>query len=85
VKKAFESNPMMKMTEFALKKKISVATVSRAIEQEGGKSLRRIQASSHRPYGGTKAGTWSSPLKRLGRTMAIKFSSFFIKRPSQSI
>lgn len=42
VRKAFVSNPMLKMTEFARKKKISVATVSRAVKEEGGKSLKHV-------------------------------------------
>ena len=39
VRKAFPKDPTLKMTEF-MKKKISVATVSRAVKSEGGKSLQ---------------------------------------------
>ena len=38
--KPFENDPTLKMTKLAKRKKISVATVSRAIKSEGGKSLR---------------------------------------------
>ena len=41
VRKVFLKDPTLKMTEFA-KKKISVATVSRAMKSEGGKSLMRL-------------------------------------------
>jgi len=43
VRKAFLKDPTLKMTEFAKKKKISVATVSRAVKSEGGKSLKRLK------------------------------------------
>ena len=42
VRKAFQKDPTMKMAEFA-KKKISVATVSKAVKTEGGKSLKRLK------------------------------------------
>ena len=43
VKRAFERNPRLKMTEVAKRKKISVATVSRAVKNQGGKSLRLLE------------------------------------------
>lgn len=43
VKKAFESDPSLKMSELAKKKRVSVATISRAVKKEGGKSLRCVQ------------------------------------------
>ena len=43
LRKALENNPTLNMTELAKKKKISVATVSRAVENEGAKSLWRVK------------------------------------------
>lgn len=43
VKAAFKKNPKMKMTVLAKKKKVSVATVSRAVKKAGGKSLRHVK------------------------------------------
>ena len=43
VRKAFLKDPTLKMTDFAKKKKISEATVSRAVKSEGGKSLKRFK------------------------------------------
>ena len=42
VRKAFLKDPTLKMIELA-KKKISVATVSRAVKSEGGKSLKLLK------------------------------------------
>ena len=43
VRKAFEDDPALKMTKLAKRKKISVATVSRAVKSEGGESLRLLK------------------------------------------
>ena len=43
IKKAFECEPTMKMTQLAKKQRISVSTVSRAVKHEGGKSLKMIR------------------------------------------
>ena len=43
VKKVFENDPTLKMTKFAQRKKISVSTVSRAIKNGRGKSLRLLK------------------------------------------
>ena len=43
VKKAFENDPTLKMRKFAQRKMISVSTVSRAIKNGGGKSLRLLK------------------------------------------
>lgn len=43
IKKAFECEPTMKMTQLAKKKRISVSTVSRAVKHEGGKSLKMMR------------------------------------------
>ena len=43
VKKVFENDPTLKMTKFAQRKMISVSTVSRAIKNVGGKSLRLLK------------------------------------------
>ena len=45
VRKAFENNSTLKMTELAKKKKISVATLLRAVKNEGGNSLRCVKRS----------------------------------------
>ena len=45
VRKAFEDDPALKMTKLVKRKKISAATVSRAVKSEGGKSLRRLKKS----------------------------------------
>ena len=42
VRKAFENNPTLKIMELT-KKKISVAIVSRAVTNEGEKSLRLLK------------------------------------------
>ena len=38
VRKSFLRGPILKMTDFAKKKKISVAALSRAVKSEGGKT-----------------------------------------------
>ena len=45
VRKAFLKDMTLKMTELTKKKKISVATLSRAVKSEGGKSLKRPKRS----------------------------------------
>ena len=43
IKKAFEDDPALKMTKLLKRKKISVATVFRAVKSEEGKSLRHLK------------------------------------------
>ena len=43
IKKALKCDPTMKMKQLAKKKWIWVSTVSRAVKQEGGKSLKMIR------------------------------------------
>jgi len=39
VKKVFEANPTMKMSELAKKKSLDPSTMSKAVKKAGGKSL----------------------------------------------
>ena len=79
---AFLKDPTLKMTEFAMKNKMSVATVSRAVKSEGGKSLKRLKiplltpaiAAIEGPAPNSSTLSFDSYTNLVGRSFSLRSS-----------